>query len=94
MEESGVHEPLLQCNQNSETDTDKDSKVDGSVPLNYDADAIPPPIVSENSSRWKYKHHCVLSEDEFCESQNHSEGALLFVTSMEQSWTSMNFEVC
>jgi hypothetical protein len=78
MEENGAHEPLLQCNESIETDRDRDSKADGSVPLNYDADAAPLPMVSESSSKWKYKYHCVLSGDEFCESHNHSEGTLRF----------------
>ncbi|KAG0592746.1 hypothetical protein KC19_1G277800 [Ceratodon purpureus] len=73
MEENGVHEPLLQSNESIETD--RGEKANGSVrSRNFDADEATLPVVSENSSKWKYKYHCVLSGDEFCESHNHSEG--------------------
>lgn len=76
MDENGVHEPLLQRDENIESDRDRDSKADDFVPENYDADVAPLPLVSENSGKWKYKHHCALSGDEFRELHNHSEGTL------------------
>lgn len=75
-ENNSVHEPLLQCNDKIMIDRD------GSVTRNHDLDAAP--MLSSNSDKWKFKYHCVLSGEEFCESHDHSEGMQLFFTSIDQ----------
>lgn len=80
MDENSVHEPLLQCNEETVTKGDRDSRAVGSVTLNHDVDAAP--ILSSNSDKWKFKYHCVLSGEEFSESHDHSQGMQLFSPSL------------
>lgn len=75
MDQNGVHEPLLQCNEKIVIKADRESRADGSVILDYDIDAAP--ILPSHAEKWKFKYHCILSGEEFCESHDDSQGMQL-----------------
>jgi len=82
MEENNIHKPLLQCDE--KVITTRESRDSSSVTLNFDPGDAAPILSESHSDKWKFKHHCILSGEVFCESLNHSQGTQLFSPNFKQ----------